>query len=63
MIHPKVAAQTITGLVTGVITMLLVNLVPAWHNGIPSDMKDLITLGVTVVLGFAAGWLKKAKVW
>jgi hypothetical protein len=54
---PKVAAQTTVGLITGLITWLLVT--TYWKTGLPIQVAVALPGVVTFVLGFAGGWLKK----
>jgi hypothetical protein len=59
-LHPKVVAQSTVALITGVITAILVAAVPAFHKGLPADVQALIPLAVALVLGLAAGYVKKS---
>lgn len=58
-IHPKVVAQTAVGTVSGFVMWLLMVSIPAWHHSVPVDVQAAIPGVVAVVLGFAAGFLKK----
>lgn len=55
-VSSKVKAQSATGVVTSFITWLLVSV---FHTGLTPDVKALLTAGVGIVLGSAAGWLKR----
>ena len=56
-IYSKVSAQTITALVTGAITWVLVTYV--FKGNMPVAVSDLLPVLVASVIGFVAGWLKK----
>lgn len=57
---PKVAAQTTVGVITGLITWLLVT--TYWKTGLPVQVAVALPGLVTWGVGFAAGWLKKENV-
>lgn len=55
---PKVAAQTLTGLITSGVLYLFTVFDPSWAK-MPADVKSMLVGGIGVFAGFAAGWLKK----
>jgi len=57
---PKVAAQTTVGVITGLITWLLVT--TYWKTGLPVQVAVALPGLVTWGVGFAAGWLKKENI-
>lgn len=57
---PKVAAQTSVGVITGLITWLLVT--TYWKTGLPVQVAVALPGLVTWGVGFAAGWLKKENI-
>jgi hypothetical protein len=57
---PKVAAQTSAATITGLITWLLVT--TYWKSGLPVDLAVALPTIVSVVWGFASGWLKKENI-
>jgi hypothetical protein len=57
-ISSKLIASSTTTLVTGLITYVLVTFVPAFKNGIPAKVTDIIPVAVALVLGTIAGYMK-----
>lgn len=57
---PKVAAQTTVGVITGLITWLLVT--TYWKTGLPVQVAVALPGLVTWLVGFGAGWLKKENI-
>lgn len=58
-VSAKIKATSAVASVTGFITYLLVTFVPSFHSGLPTDLATLLPYVIAVVLGVAAGWLKK----
>jgi Na+/proline symporter len=56
----KVAAQTTSGSVTGLITWLLVT--TYFKSGLPVGVEAALPGIVAIVWGFGAGWLKKENI-
>lgn len=55
-VESKVAAGSVTAAVAGVITWLLVSLVPAFRGGLPPDLAPFIPVFTAWVLSTAAAW-------
>jgi hypothetical protein len=56
-VETKTAASASVGVVTGVITWILVTYVHAFHAGLPGPLAAFLPYIVSVVLASAAGWL------
>lgn len=56
-VETKTAASASVGVVTGVITWILVTYVHAFHAGLPAPLATFLPYIVSVVLASAAGWL------
>lgn len=58
-ISPKVSVGSLSGLALLGVTWLLTTFIPAWHNGIPTEIQPLIP-GILGVIGyFGGGYLAK----
>jgi hypothetical protein len=57
---PKVATQSTVGLITGLITWLLVT--TYWKTGLPIQVAVALPGLVTFGMGFVGGWLKKENI-
>lgn len=56
-VYAKVTAQSLTALVTGAITWVLVTYV--FHGSMPADVATVLPAVVATVLGFIAGFIKR----
>ncbi len=56
-VETKTAASASAGVVTGVITWILVTYVPVFRTGLPAPLATFLPYIVSVVLASAAGWL------
>ncbi len=61
MISGKVSLGTLGGGALGIVTALLVALVPAWHQGLPPEVATLITAGMGALGYFTSGFLATHK--
>jgi len=61
MISGKVSLGTLGGGLSGLITALLVALVPAWHSALPPEVATIITAGVGALGYFTSGFLATHK--
>jgi hypothetical protein len=56
-VETKVAAGGTVALVTGMITWLLVTLVPSWHHGLPPMLANYLPYAVSVIAGMLASYM------
>lgn len=59
-IHPKVAAGSAAGAATGLVVWALVSFVPAFHNGVPQPVVDVLPVALGWLGHTIAGYLKPA---
>lgn len=58
-VSPKVANGSLSGLAVSVVTWVLTTYIPTFHNGLPTQLRDLVPALVGVVGFYAGGWLSK----
>lgn len=58
-VSPKVSNGTLSGLAVSVVTWILTTYIPAFHNGLPTQVRDLLPALVGVIGYFGAGYLSK----
>lgn len=57
LVETKVAAGSGTGIAVGLLTWALVTFIPAWHDGIPSQLVPFIPVAAAWLVSTAAGYL------